>query len=275
MSQEDMPSCRSTESFAMSHIVTLTTDLGSEDYYAAILKGQLYSHIPDVQVVDITHDIETYDIVQGALFLGTAYPSFPRGTIHLALVHAYYKPGHRLIAFSKDGHHFVGPDNGLFSLIWADFDQTEVYAIDSTKLTDATLTRLLTHVASGLAHELPLAEMGAKVDDPSQRMSIQPVVTADQIRATIIHIDRFDNAIINLKKDTFDQLRAGRRIKLYYKHDDPLYKFSQDYTDVGVGEPLAMWNEAGYLEIAVNLGKASSLYNLNKNETIQIYFLDA
>lgn len=258
----------------MSHIITLTTDLGLEDYYPAILKGQLYSHISDVQVVDISHRIEAYDIVQGALFLGTAYRSFPVGSIHLAQVHAYYKSGHRLIAFARDGHYFVGPDNGMFSLIWPDFATTEVYAIDPLKLADPTLTRLLTHVASGIAHKLPLEELGERIDDPSQRMSIQPVVTKDQIRATIIHIDRFDNAIINLRRDTFDQLRAGRRIKLYYKHDDPLYTFSQDYTDVAVGEPLAMWNEAGYLEIAVNMGKASTLYNLNKNETIQIYFLD-
>lgn len=259
----------------MRKIVTLTTDLGSKDYYVAGIKGQLLGQLSDHSIVDVSHDIEPYDIVQAALFLGTVYDSFPAGTIHIALVHTYYSSTHRLIAFEHEGHYFIGPDNGLFSLIWKDFAAVKVYAIRRDAISDTRLAALVAHVASGLRHDLELVDLGQLVSDASQRMSIQPVIAADQIRATIIHVDRFGNAIINLKQDTFEELRAGRRVKLYFKHDDPIYRFSDDYSDVPAGEPLAMWNDADYLEIAVNMGNASKLYNLNKNETIQIYFLNA
>lgn len=258
----------------MAQIVSLTTDLGLKDYYVAALKGAIHSRIDPVQIVDISHTIEPYDIVQASLFLGSTFACFPSGTIHIAGVRNYYSRHNEIIALERDGHYFIGPNNGLFSLIWTDLSSSQVYRIATDELASDNLTDVLAHAAAYLSHGLPLEEIGPPILELEQKMTIQPVVTADQVRATIIHIDQFDNAIVNLRREAFEKLRAGRRVKLYFKHDDPIYHFSKQYSDVPVGDPLALWNSAGYLEIAVNMGKASSLYNLNKNETIQIYFVE-
>lgn len=258
----------------MGQIVSLTTDLGVSDYYVATLKGMLYSHIRGVTIADISHHIEPYDIVQAALFLRSTYLSYPRGTIHIAAVRCHHGPSSDIIVFERDGYHFIGPNNGLFSLLWDDFNTSSITVVDITKVRQPSLPSILSHAAACIAHGLPGEEIGPPVTDIEQRMTIQPVVTAQQIRATIIHIDQFDNAIVNITKEAFEQLRNGRRYKIYFKHDDPIYHIHQHYGEVEVGEPVAIWNEAGYLEIAVHMGKASTLYNLKKNETIQIYFLD-
>lgn len=255
-------------------IVSLTTDFGLKDYYVGELKGMLYSQMSNVNIVDISHDIQAYDIIQASFYLSNTYKHLPKGSIHILGVQSYYYKINETIVFERDGHFFIGPNNGVFSLIWDDLSEQEVYVVSIDDMEVQSLSETFAHAAAYIAHKLPLSDIGPKVGNVERKMMIQPVITRSQIRATIIHIDRFNNAIVNLKKSQFDQLREGRQFQLYFKHDDPIYHFSKHYAEVPVGDALAMWNTAGYLEIAVNMGKASTLYNLNKNETIQIYFID-
>lgn len=255
-------------------IVSLTTDFGLKDYYVGELKGMLYSQMSDVNIADISHDIQAYDIIQASFYLGNTYKHFPKGTIHVMAVQSYYSKVNETIVFERDGFYFIGPNNGIFSLIWDDLSENEVFVVNTEEMEVKSLSETIAHAAAYIAHKLPLADIGTQVAHVERKMLIQPVITRAQIRATIIHIDRFNNAIVNLKRDQFEELRAGRQFQLYFKHDDPIYHFSKHYGEVPVGEALAMWNTADYLEIAVNMGKASTLYNLNKNETIQIYFID-
>jgi S-adenosylmethionine hydrolase len=255
-------------------IVSLTSDFGTTDYYAGELKGRILQHLPTAQVIDISHDVAPFDIVQGAMYLSNTYNKFPRGTIHVAAVQNFYTTHNELIAFEREGYFFIGPNNGIFSLIWNDVLVQSIHVVSPITEKTQTLPESIAHAAAYLAHGLPLNEIGPIVGQFNKKMSIQPVVTNNQIRATIIHIDRFDNAIVNLHKDAFNILSNGRNFKIYFKHDDPIYHICQHYAEVPVGDALALWNTAGYLEIAVNMGKASTLYNLNKNETIQIYFID-
>ena len=255
-------------------IVSLTTDFGTQDYYVGELKGVLLDKIDHLSIIDISHDIEPFDIVQASFYLNNTYRNFPKDSIHILAVQTYYSKRNELLAFQKDDHYFIGPNNGVFSLIWDDLKEEDVYVINTEDMEVNTLSQSLTHAAALISHGLSLNEIGPRVQRLERKMLIQPVITRNQIRATIIHIDRFDNAIVNLRKDQFESLRAGRPFQLYFKHDDPIYHFNKHYAEVPVGEALALWNSAGFLEIAVNMGRASSLYNLNKNETIQIYFLD-
>lgn len=255
-------------------IVSLTTDFGLTDYYVGELKACILSQVLDVKLVDICHQLEPYDIVQGALYVKNTYSRFPKGSIHIAAVQNYYAKVNEMVVFERDGHYFIGPNNGIFSLIWPDLDGSSIYRISVEDMDLYGLPQILAHAVAFLAHRLPLADIGPVIERLDRKMSIQPVVTSDQIRATIIHIDRFDNAIVNLERESFERLRAGRQFVLYFKHDDPIHHFSKHYAEVPVGEALAMWNTSGYLQVSVNMGKASTLYNLKKNETIQIYFRD-
>lgn len=253
-------------------IVSLTTDFGNQDYYVAELKASILHKQSDVQIIDISHQIDYHDIVQAAYFLENTYKRFPEGTIHIVAVYSYFSAENEFIAFQRDGHFFVGPNNGVFSLLFEQLKPDKVFAIDKSKIKDQTLSGMLSHCVGCISHGLPLSELGAHSEHVVERIGIKPVVTGSQIRATIIHIDHNENVVINVTKDYFEKVRNERSFSLYYKQNDPITKISNHYSEADIGEVVCIFNDAGYLEIAINAGRAASLLNLRKNETIQINF---
>ncbi|MBK9151759.1 MAG: SAM-dependent chlorinase/fluorinase [Saprospiraceae bacterium] len=255
-------------------IVSLTTDFGRRDHYVAELKAAILSGRKDLNILDISHDVDPYDIVQAAFLLQNSLPSFPEGSVHIVAVHLHYRRKSEIVAFEHTGQYFIGPNNGVFSLIFDDLQEEQIYTVPEEGEAARSKTALIAHAASYLAHSLPIEEIGPRVAAFNRKLSIQPVVTSNQIRATVIHIDHYENVIVNLRKEQFEKIRDGRRFSLYYKQNDPITFLSRDYGDVAVGDVLAFFNSAGYLEIAVNTERAASLLNLHKNETIQINFYD-
>jgi len=256
------------------HIVSLTTDFGLQDYYVAELKAQIYLRFPDIRVVDVSHSIDSHDIVQAAHFVDNVFRSFPKGSIHCVAVYNYYNKNSSFVTFEREGHFFIGPDNGVFSLIFEDINPSDVFEIDHKLLGLDSIAKILGWTTSYLAKGNPINEIGTQRTTVNKKMLIKPVVTGSQIRATIIHIDYYENVVINLKKDRFEKFRAGRDFQIYYKQKDPITVISDNYGDVAITDVMCSFNAAGYMQIGINMGKASSMLNLNKNETIQINFLD-
>ena len=124
-----------------------------------------------------------------------------------------------------------------------------------------------------ISNGIPLEDIGPIVPDFQSKLPISPVITQSQIRATVMHIDHFNNAVINITKEQFDRIKAGRGFEIYYKQTDPIRKISNHYGEVAVGEVLALFDSTGYLVIAINMDRASDQLNLIKNETIQINFI--
>ncbi len=255
------------------NIVTLTTDFGTQDHYAALLKGALLSKKNDLQIVDVSHSVDTHDLVQGAFYMANTYESFPEGTIHIASIYSFYQPNYKMIAFKRDGHYFVGPDNGIFSLLFDDLVLSTIHEVDTTNLPSASLQEIIAHACACILHGLELEQIGPRLIEPNQKLGLRPVVTKHQIRATIIHVDHFENVIINLKRDQFEKMRAGRDFELYFRQHDPITRVSRSYGSVEIGDVLCTFNSADYMEISINMGKASSMLGLHKNETVQINFL--
>ena len=255
-------------------IVSLTTDYGSKDYYVAELKASVLSRKDDFNIIDISHDIDRFDIEQAAFFLGNTMQAFKESSIHIVAVNCNYKRKSEYICFEKNGHYFIGPNNGVFSLIFDDLDLTRIYIIDQPDTSKIGVNEIFSHAAAYIGHGLALEEIGPVVTAFTKRLIIQPVVTSTQIRASIIHIDHFENVIVNLKKEVFEKARNNRRFELHYKPHDPITFISTDYSDVAIGDAVAFFNSSGYLEIALNLDKASSMLNLAKSEMIQINFYE-
>jgi S-adenosyl-L-methionine hydrolase (adenosine-forming) len=253
-------------------IVSLTTDYGSKDFHVAELRASILSKCKNATLVDISHHIDHFDILQAAFFIKNVIPSFPKGSIHIVAVNIHYKRKSEFVVLERDGQYFIGPNNGIFSLLFDDINPSHVFLINHGETLLLPLHQLYGHVAAYISHGLPINEIGPPVLSFTQKSTIQPVITADMIRATIIHIDHFENVIVNLKQEVFDRVRNGRSFALYYKQYDPIKFLSYDYGDVAIGDPLAFFNSSGYLEIAINMDKASSLLNLYKNEMIQINF---
>jgi len=251
-------------------IVSLTTDFGIADYFVADLKASILSQYTGVQIVDVSHQIASHDIMQAAYYLQNVRKSFPTGTIHIVAVYNYYEPVSKFVAFEREGQYYLGPNNGVFSLVFDDIDPTQVREIDFGS--DMSLTQIYSNAVALINNDIPLEDIGPVIDDFRTKLPISPVITQDQIRATVLHIDHYNNAVINITKGQFERIRAGRSLEIYYKQTDPIRRISKHYGEVAVGEVLALFDSTGYMVIAINMDRASDQLNLIKNETIQINF---
>lgn len=255
-------------------IVTLTTDFGIKDYYVAMLKGNFLKKAADIQIIDISHSISTHDIVEGSFFIKNAYKHFPIGTIHVALVQSFSDESKRIIIFERDGYTFIGPDNGLYSLIFDDLNIIDKYEVKVSDDRSYILHDIIAHAVGHIASGNAISELGDKIEDIQVKIGLRPVVTKSNIRATIMHVDHFGNVIVNLSKEVFEKERNGRDFLIYYKGRDQIETISQHYSDGEIGDVICFFNSAGFLEIAINMGNAHEMLSLRKNETIQIDFID-
>lgn len=252
-------------------IVTLTTDFGEKDYYSGMLKGKLLSAHRNLQIVDISHQIPTYDIVQAAFVLKNAFTAFPKGSIHVLSVNNFYNKQSSFLLIENSGHYFIGADNGVFSLIFPD-KIGKVYELDYQGSGTREVNTVFADTVAALAQGKKSDEIGIPVDRIMERITFQPVVKPTQISGSVIHVDNYENVITNITRDLFEKIGKGRGFELYFKRHDPISSLSWHYFDVPVGEPLCLFNSAGYLEIALNLGKASSLLGLKIDDAVQIEF---
>ena len=254
-------------------IVTLITDFGSKGYRTGALKGAILNAAPEIRLVDISHDITPFEISEAAFVLSASYPFFIPETIHIVNVYNYYHTENRLIFFKRDGQFFIGPDNGIFSLIFDDLGN-EVYALNGESSRPDYKQQIGEIILKIIAGQ-DLAEIGHRIDDARQKLLLQPVIAENQIRGSVIYIDRYGNAVMNIKIDLFEKIRAGRAFALYFKRHDPIRKVSRHFMEAEIGAPLCSFNAQGWMEIAVNLGRASELLGLKEGDAVQIEFKNA
>lgn len=253
-------------------IVTLTTDFGERGYDLARLKGALLSAQPELQLIDLTHQVGNYDIVQAAFLFSNAWASFPKGSIHLISVNDYPAQPLRFLAAAHRGHYFIAPDNGLFSLIFGAEAPKQYRELPCEAEQQLATEQLYARAVSHLAKGRPLIEIGPAVEDTVQRITLQPVISPAQIRGSVIFVDNFGNAVTHISRALFEQVGAGRPFSLYFKRHDPIRRLSRHYHEAEVGAPLCLFNAAGLLEIAINMGSASQLLGLKYEDTVQLDF---
>jgi S-adenosyl-L-methionine hydrolase (adenosine-forming) len=253
-------------------IITLTTDFGTADFYAGALKGALLRRCPDVQLIDISHQINSFDIVQAAFVLGNAWQEFPVGTIHLVGVNCVYGEAPRFVAARREGQYFLAPDNGILTLLLEDLSPADVRHLPADPREHFAVKNIFTNAAAHLVEGLDFEVLGEYAAPLLERISIQPVIMPNRIRGTIIHVDNFENAIVNIRREVFEKVGNGREFSLFFKRNDPISKLSDNYCDVSIGEPLCLFNSVGFLEIAVNLGKAASLLGLKTEDVVEVVF---
>ena len=253
-------------------IVTLTTDFGSQDYYVPVLKGAILSRQSILNLVDISHQIKHHDILQAAFVIKNAWSAFPEGTIHVVSVNNYGGERGRFLAFKYGKHYFIGPDNGIFTLVFPNLSPQNIVEIPFIGLNFAHVQEAIANAVGHLTLAMSLESLGKPAGDILQRITFQPVIAPSQIRGTVIHIDNYDNVISNVTRDLFEKVGRGRPFQLYFKRHDPIVRLSQHYNDVSLGETLCLFN-SDYLEVAINMGKAAEMFGLKIEDTIQIDFL--
>jgi S-adenosyl-L-methionine hydrolase (adenosine-forming) len=245
-------------------LITLTSDIGKQDYLSGAVKGVLMNGDPSFNVVDVTHELMPFNDPQAAYVIRNAVKQFPAGTFHVILVNLFqYQPDHMLLV-KHDDQFLLLADNGLITMILEETPQ-EVVALHL----DKSKPRNTLHCAEVMGRAITALIAGKKLKelgDPSVsiqvRNPLRPLTTNQYIEGQIIFIDHFENVIVNITRDDFESQRKGRRFKIVFKRDEVIDKISETYADVHEGEKLALFNSAGYLEIAINKGNAAGLFGL-------------
>ncbi|MCD4678882.1 MAG: SAM-dependent chlorinase/fluorinase [Bacteroidales bacterium] len=256
-------------------IISITSDWGLKDHYLAAVKGSILTYIPDATIVDISHDIPSFDLNQTSFVIRNSYEYFPKGSIHIIGVKsdASIKTPHTAVLF--DGHYFLGADNGVFSLIF-NRDPEKIVEIDIIQDTDSftfstrdVFVRAAAHIAKGE----PLENLGIVKDSLMQKMSFAPVVEKNAIKGKVIYVDTYENVITNITEPLFKELVGKKSFSIVFRTPGYLISsISKSYDDVPEGEMLALFSTGSHLEIAINLGKASSLLGLRIDDTVRIEF---
>lgn len=253
-------------------IITLTTDFGTQDHYAGALKGALLRVCPEAHLIDISHAIKPFDIVQAALVVRNACPEFPEGSVHIVAVNCVYDTHFRFLAARSEGHFFLAPDNGLLTLLFEQLPEADVRVLTDSDPAHFPGKNAFSTAVAHLATGQPFEEIGPQAGPLTERIGLRPVITPTRIRGTVIHIDNFENALVNIGRETFELTAQGRPFSLFFKRNDPISRLSQRYCDVPVGEPLCLFNSAGLLEIAVNMGRAATLLGLKVEDVVELVF---
>lgn len=261
-------------------LITLTSDFGEQDFLAGAVKGQLLQVNKDFTIVDITHSLSPFNYPQSAYVSRNAIKNFAEGTFHLVLVNIFdEKPEHLLLA-EHNGHYICCADNGLLTMILEETPQKVIgLPLEKSKQKNAlycvsTFAGAINRLANGEALEsLGDINVSMHVKNP-----LRPLLGSNWIEGQIIFIDNFENVIVNINKEEFEEQRKGRSFTIVFKRDEVIDKISETYADVPEGEKLALFNSAGYLEVAINKGNAAGLFGLQgfseKQQSTQQQFLN-
>lgn len=253
-----------------SGIITLITDFGLHDPYAAVMKGVILSICPQCRLVDITHMAPAGSILYAALRLMEAYPFFPRGTVHVCVVDPGVGGERRCIAVEANGHFFVGPDNGIFwPILAADPGSRTIHLRNPEyflRPISATFhgRDIFAPVAAHLSMGAALRGLGEFVEDPVSLEVPSASRVGDRLLGHVVRVDRFGNLITNISRELLYEF-LSRDIPVIRIGTLVIEGLSKAYASVKPGEPLAIIGSGDTLEIAVNSGSACELIEADEN----------
>lgn len=239
----------------MRPLVTLTTDFGTRDSYVAELKGVLLSEGPkDLRIIDLTHEIEPFDVYEAALFARAALPRFPSGTIHLVVVDPGVGSARKPIAARSQGQVLVGPDNGLFGYLFDGCE--EVHVIEPERLGHRPMSStfhgrdLFAPAAARLACGSDASELGPRIDTYQRLVFPMVEVSGDTLSGRVIHIDRYGNLVTNIPETTLRAFMGDASDPHVYVAERAVRGLIDHYAQGKVGQLVALFGSSGLLEVA-------------------------
>ncbi|WP_416442657.1 S-adenosyl-l-methionine hydroxide adenosyltransferase family protein [Leeuwenhoekiella sp. A16] len=273
-------------------IITLTTDFGLKDHFAGAVKGAIYSELDNVRIVDISHSVSPFHIIEAAYIIQNAYKNFPDGTIHIIGIDSEQNPENQHIAVKLDGHYFICANNGIVSLITRTILPEEMVEINihNRITTNFTVLDVFVQVASHIARGGTLGVIGKPIKEIRDITGIMPVINNDQkqIIGNVIYVDNYGNVVTNITKKLFEDIGKGRDFKItartasftkiYNRYSDSINFNVEKSKREEDGKKLAVFNSSGYIELAIyksnpsTHGSAATLFGLDYRDTITINF---
>jgi len=263
-------------------IITLTTDFGTNDHFVGAMKGVIVDIVPDVQIVDISHAVQAFDVLDGALAISQAYSYFPNGTIHMVVVDPGVGTARRPILASSDGYHFVAPDNGVLSMVYAKEERIHVRHITSEHYFRQPLSNtfhardIFAPVAAYLAKQVDSHKFGDEIEDYVRFAAPKPKPAGEgRLRAVVLKVDRFGNLITNVTPEDAPALFAeSAKFKIVVGSRE-ITDIRKTFSEGAPGEVFGLLGSMGYLEIVANRAAAAQVTGVGKGAEVNIFLGEA
>jgi S-adenosylmethionine hydrolase len=268
---------------AQRPIITLTTDFGSNDHFVGVMKGVILDIVPEAQIVDICHSVQPFDVLDGALTISQAYSYFPTRTVHVVVVDPGVGTARRPILASSDGYHFVAPDNGVLSLVYARENRMHVRHITAEHYFLQPVSNtfhardIFSPVAAYLAKEVEALKFGEEVQEYVRFSAPKPkAVDENRLRGVVLKVDRFGNIITNITPQDAPMLfQAGANGFKIVVGSREITEIRNSYAEGAPGEVIGILGSMGFLEIAANRAAAAQLTGAGKGSEVSIIMGEA
>jgi S-adenosylmethionine hydrolase len=245
-------------------VLTLTSDIGLQDYLVGAVKGQLLQVLPDASIIDISHVLPPFNYPVASYICRNAIKNFPPYTFHLLLINLFEKKPDKLLMAFHNEQYILCADNGLLGMMLE--EKPEIVIGIPLATTQARNTLYLARVMAETVHKvqegLSIQNIGIPDITIEEKKPLRPTLGENWLEGQIILIDHFENIVVNITREQFEQQRKGRKFTIQFRHNEKITSISESYADVQEGEKLALFNAAGYLEISINKGNAAGLLGL-------------
>jgi hypothetical protein len=258
-------------------IITLTTDFGLKDPYVAEMKAVILGISPNATIVDISHEIEKFNIRMGAYVLASASPYFPKNTIHVTVVDPGVGTKRRPILIQTKRSFYVGPDNGVLTLAAKAQCIKHVYEISNRKLIMPKISctfhgrDVFAPAAAHLANGTSPAKFGPKIDRIVTPKFAKIIKEKDKLIGEVVHIDGFGNIITNFGQEELKSINIKDAVNVKLKNIKIKLKLCKFYAEVKPQKPLAIIGSHNLLEISTNQGNAAQTFKMKSGDKITLY----
>jgi S-adenosylmethionine hydrolase len=264
-------------------IITLTSDFGINDHFVGAMKGVILDIVPEAAIVDISHAVQAFDVLDGAIAISQAYSYFPNGTIHMVVVDPGVGTARRPIIASSDGYHFVAPDNGVLSMVYAREERIHVRHVSADHYFRQPVSNtfhgrdVFAPVAAYLAKQVDSHKFGDEIEDFVRFAAPRPKATGEnRMRGVVLKVDRFGNLITNVTPQDVPSLFAAQPVAFkIVVGDKEITTIHPNYAEGAPGEIFGVLGSMGYLEISANRAAAAQLAGAGKGSEVNIILGDA
>ncbi len=255
-------------------LITLTSDFGVTDHFTGVMKGVIHSIAPRSTIVDITHLIPPFEILEGAFTIAASYRWFPKKTIHVVVVDPGVGSARRPVLIEAAGQYFIGPDNGVFSMVLArEKHKVRHLTAEQYRLQPVSETfhgrDIFAPAAAHLATGVPPANLGKLVHDPWVIAGLEPVRTGKRFWVgAVLRVDRFGNLITNYRVEEFPSV-LSRPFELLAGLGR-VSRLAATFSEGEPGELLVVPGSAGYFEVAANQASAAQKLGVTAGSPLEL-----
>ena len=273
-------------------VITLTTDFGIKDHYVGSIKGALFNELQNVNIVDVSHNISPFNIVEAAYIIENSYKNFPDGSIHIIGVDSEKTVEQSHLIIKLDNHFFICANNGIMSLLASKINPEKIIEINihNDKITTFSVIDVFVKIAAHIYRGGSIDLVGNQIYELKELYNLNPILNekSNEISGNVIYVDNYDNVVTNISKKIFTEFGKSRPFEINARN----YIFKEIVGSYGsairfdikkenrkeIGKKIALFNKSNYLELSIyksnpqTFGGAASLFGLNYRDVITIKF---